>query len=1269
MNPVRLPTQGPVVAHAVRKPPKRIPYDLRDIFSVDELQRMADRHKVGFLDSAGAVIAEAPASRNWCRTIMGENGCQACPGEAAMIAAKPPSPWITCHAGIQRGLTAIRYNSLTIGWIASPTVHTENFRQFAKTAGNSDLRTYLQTPSYSRSAAENAAHEAMQEIHHGAIERRRERFTLKAVSTIKHARDLSALLDVLFEAVRVLFGPLKAVCFYVERKDLGNPGYYLERNEGADSMVESSVTPLNQGHIGKAINDEKPYYEPRLKRDDPYFRFQRHQPRPRAVLTIPIRWGLDPTRAAIQLQSDQEDFASHGLDREAMYLLVTLAGQVSVKLATQGSLRSAEARARTLDEWTDFVFQTLVERATNEKQILQRKQELFQRFVKKLRVLAGPGCIATNIRLLNPLTQILGFVACDGEDVWTPERMQKLYPLNKGAAHKALKQEQVYYPDVTAFPQEEDYYKLIPETKSLWCMKFAVHYEVVGVISVDWNTKNGCSDEKYRAFRALLGQLERVLEALSDREEILLRALLAPVSITSELQGVAEVLVHSLKDLLSTRACTLFLDRDGEHVLKLCATTDPGEGQKEYSFGPDTPADRWGITGWVARHRKSVRIRDSSDSNELDAIAVLHGVDEELRNARIYVEEIDMANVPHSQRSFLAAPLVAREKVLGVLRLAVKNGPGNEFTHQDETFLQEFANRLARALDTRWVEEDGATRLAALQHETEWRERMRNAPGLPQMGQILCDQFMNQMGAVGAYLHIHDEGNDLEASVASGVLKLLLAAGDAPRKPDKFCFAESVWEDEPWSAFCEDLGLCFSGRAPELIQSAGLLPVGSDREVAALVLCWQARKERNAIKRDLDRLSLQAQDTIQTALKQAADRKKQEGALKAQLTLHRLGLAFSSHRRLEDLCPAILREACEHAGFPEGTIRLYDPVRGWVSYATSGRSEDEVPPVIQTNRSLSRATKTRTPYLVTKDDPDWKQDLKSLGHGARKTYLSGLGCWVAIPLHAAPECLGAILLESGDLLHLGQPQIDFLETLGHLASVAIRSIQLNQKDLAAKPFEMIGAMLGGFLHVMRNKANNAMAHLALVGLSEITEAERALHLRGAEDDLKRIKEVSRKLVGFSRTSDKELVDLTRLFEPAWKDMPDRLRAKVKLDIQGDAGSVVTGNRNQLELAVQMLVQNALEAMPGGGVLSCRTRVRNGRVDLRIADTGRGMDKNTREHCLEPFFTRKTKGTGLGLWVVGTIVRIHRGHLTVKSHEGRRTVFKVQFASPEEVTLG
>ena len=102
------------------------------------------------------------------------------------------------------------------------------------------------------------------------------------------------------------------------------------------------------------------------------------------------------------------------------------------------------------------------------------------------------------------------------------------------------------------------------------------------------------------------------------------------------------------------------------------------------------------------------------------------------------------------------------------------------------------------------------------------------------------------------------------------------------------------------------------------------------------------------------------------------------------------------------------------------------------------------------------------------------------------------------------------------------------------------------------------------------------------------------------------------------------------------------------------------DHNQMEQVFLNLMLNAIQAMPEGGVLTLRSRERDGRVVAEVVDTGRGIPADVRERIFDPFFTTREvgEGTGLGLAVSDSIVAAHGGTIVVESVVGRGSSFRV-----------
>ena len=102
-----------------------------------------------------------------------------------------------------------------------------------------------------------------------------------------------------------------------------------------------------------------------------------------------------------------------------------------------------------------------------------------------------------------------------------------------------------------------------------------------------------------------------------------------------------------------------------------------------------------------------------------------------------------------------------------------------------------------------------------------------------------------------------------------------------------------------------------------------------------------------------------------------------------------------------------------------------------------------------------------------------------------------------------------------------------------------------------------------------------------------------------------------------------------------------------------------------------LVLNAAQASDDGSTVTLTARrTTTAGVRLDVVDRGVGMDEQTCTRALEPFFTTKARGTGLGLPICRRIVESHRGKLSIRSIVGMQTTVTVELplqqTEPEQV---
>jgi len=114
--------------------------------------------------------------------------------------------------------------------------------------------------------------------------------------------------------------------------------------------------------------------------------------------------------------------------------------------------------------------------------------------------------------------------------------------------------------------------------------------------------------------------------------------------------------------------------------------------------------------------------------------------------------------------------------------------------------------------------------------------------------------------------------------------------------------------------------------------------------------------------------------------------------------------------------------------------------------------------------------------------------------------------------------------------------------------------------------------------------------------------------------------------------------------------------------------MVEGDRNRIRQVIIILLTNAVESMPDGGVISvsCEEDSKEELVILKISDEGVGIAEEKQKEIFEPFYTSKREGTGtgLGLSIAQDIVEKHGGVIEVQSSPGKGSVFSVKFPLPK-----
>lgn len=220
--------------------------------------------------------------------------------------------------------------------------------------------------------------------------------------------------------------------------------------------------------------------------------------------------------------------------------------------------------------------------------------------------------------------------------------------------------------------------------------------------------------------------------------------------------------------------------------------------------------------------------------------------------------------------------------------------------------------------------------------------------------------------------------------------------------------------------------------------------------------------------------------------------------------------------------------------------------------------------------------------------------------------------------------------------------------------------------------ESLGVLAGGIAHDFNNLLTAIIGNLGLIALEDSVMRSSAGHnVSEAQRAAKRASDVTQQLLTFAKGGDpvREAVLLSEVVQEAATFALHGAKVASEFSCPDDLPAA-HADAGQISRVVHNLVLNAVQAMPHGGLVKLAltavdvapgeiATLAPGRyVQLSVADNGPGIPAENLPRIFEPYFSTKGRNSGLGLATVHSIVKKHQGHITVESHPGHGTTFRV-----------
>ncbi|MGH7884371.1 MAG: GAF domain-containing protein, partial [Thermodesulfobacteriota bacterium] len=243
--------------------------------------------------------------------------------------------------------------------------------------------------------------------------------------------------------------------------------------------------------------------------------------------------------------------------------------------------------------------------------------------------------------------------------------------------------------------------------------------------------------------------------------------------------------------------------------------------------------------------------------------------------------------------------------------------------------------------------------------------------------------------------------------------------------------------------------------------------------------------------------------------------------------------------------------------------------------------------------------------------------------------------------------------------------------------------KLEEKQLRMDKLESVGVLAGGIAHDFNNLITIILGSLSLLDIALVERDEKvSRYIRDLETAASRAENLTGQLLTFSKGG-APLKEVISSFSDLVKETAEfSLRgsnSKCEFDVE-DGLWPLEVDTGQMSQVIQNLIINADQSMPSGGVINIDVKnivlehnnkklINKGKyVNFNIIDKGIGMTKDVANKIFDPYFTTKSRGSGLGLTTVYSIIKNHDGHIFVDSEVGVGTTFSVYIPITEKVIV-
>lgn len=237
-------------------------------------------------------------------------------------------------------------------------------------------------------------------------------------------------------------------------------------------------------------------------------------------------------------------------------------------------------------------------------------------------------------------------------------------------------------------------------------------------------------------------------------------------------------------------------------------------------------------------------------------------------------------------------------------------------------------------------------------------------------------------------------------------------------------------------------------------------------------------------------------------------------------------------------------------------------------------------------------------------------------------------------------------------------------------TIIIYLIEMNKLQITmleqlqnADKLNAVSQLAASVAHEIRNPMTTIRGFLQIMKDENNLTSKQGMFISVSLDELDRTQKIIGDFLSLARPATHlcESIPLSDTLKDVAEFMqPYAVMSKVNLLTDIENNIIINGNINECKQLFINLIKNGIEAMPSGGNLELKAYRKNAHAFIYIIDNGIGIDPIQFKQLGQPYYSTKTKGTGLGLMICFDIIKRMNGEYKIVSKENEGTAFKIKF---------